>query len=485
MKKLFLILFSVLFFSITTKATKLIIGTGSGSVSKTTMGTLVAGDTLAILAGSYSGGIQLGSALHDLTIINSGGVVTSTATLDLGASGGTTMQNIHFSGTGVNGTTYGFIFDATGVYGSGQVGFTSNSGIYFTAQHYIGIRVDHVWFKSILANCFDLQGIIPTYDGTTASFALYKGTFSYCRADNSLEFYQGNYKSGNLGLSDSVDISYNIINQTSGNGLTVNTELTNYNIHHNQVLYSGYNAQTNDVGIFSMLGFGQIHHNYVKGGRGWLARLVSCGFKGNPVATCYGYNNVKIATNTYGVFDCRADSVNFFAPISSFFQHGNFVIVNNSFGNETANDANGTGTGNGYNTPVALFYHMDNGSTGVVKNNIGFNSVIGSPGGYICVSFASDQNGNGLGFSQIDTSNNRYYTASTILSVLSDTSANCAVLAGAPLLGAGVNFSFVTTDFLDRTRPNPPSIGAEEFSAAPACPCLLFTKPKKFVKSIN
>ncbi|MBS1669156.1 MAG: hypothetical protein JST58_17405, partial [Bacteroidetes bacterium] len=52
-----------------TYANTVIIGTGSGALSKTSMGTLQAGDTLAITAGTYSGGATFAN-LHDITIIN-------------------------------------------------------------------------------------------------------------------------------------------------------------------------------------------------------------------------------------------------------------------------------------------------------------------------------------------------------------------------------------------------------------------------------
>ena len=88
---------------------------------------------------------------------------------------------------------------------------------------------------------------------------------------------------------------------------------------------------------------GQIHHNYMKGGRGWLARISGCSFKPN-VSTFWGYNNIKIGSTTYGMFDMRTDT-SWFAPTSNYFQHCNFNVVNNTFGNLTANDGNGTGTG--------------------------------------------------------------------------------------------------------------------------------------------
>ncbi len=449
-----ILLIFTLCIAVSANANIILKGSGKGSVSVTSMKGIKAGDTIGIRAGSYSGGGQFGG-LNNITIINYGGVVTFTAPVDFGAHDAD-MNNIKWCGTGFSGNEYGFVFDASGTYGLGLVGYTTNGGFIFTARHYSYIRFNHIWFKGITANAFDLSGNLPTYDGTTVSLGLYKATFSYCRTDNTGEFYQGPYKTPNFGFADSIDISNNVFNQTSGNGMTVNSEMTNFNIHDNQILYSGYNAQPNDVGVFSLTGFGQIHHNYMKGGRGWLARISGCSFKPN-ISTFWGYNNIKIGSTTYGMFDMRTDT-SWFAPTSNYFQHCNFNVVNNTFGNLTANDGNGTGTGNNYNTPAALFYILDGGATATVKNNLGFNSIAGNSGGYVCVSFAP------TGFSQIDTSNNIYFPASDILDVLSDTNANCEVKSESPIISAGIALSNITTDYSARARANPPDIGAQEYT---------------------
>lgn len=460
MNKLFTIISLIFCFS--ASANTLVIGTGSGSVSKTSMSGLSAGDTLGITAGTYSGGGAFGN-LNNITIINYGGIVTFTASVDWGVSG-SAMPNVTWTGVG-GGAQYGFIFDATGTYGAGPVGYTTNSGFVFSASNYTLLRMNHIWFKHISSNCFDVSGgNQPTYNGTTGSFRIYQSTFSYCRADNCLEFWQGSYAGFNKGFIDSIDISNNIINQTSGNGLTVNTEATNFNIHDNQILYTGYNTLTNDVGVFSMAGFGQVHHNYMKGGRGHLARIAGASFKGGPVGTFYGYDNIKLGTTTYGMFDLRTDSLNFFAPLSNFFQHCNFQVVHNTAGNLTANDDNGTGSGNGFNTPVALFYVLDGGATGVAKDNLAFNTVFGNSGGNVVISFASS------GFAQVDTSNNRYFIPSLILNALSDTSAQCAVKTGASIIGQGLVFANVPVDYTYYSFSSPPTIGSREYQS-PAVVC--------------
>lgn len=442
------------------------IGSGSGTLSITSMSGYSNGDTLSITPGTYGGGCAL-SNIHDVVITNApSGVVTFTASCDLGQKTAT-FNNVTWTGTGSPTNTYGFIFDATGTFGDGPVGYTTHSGIVMSASHYQGLRINHIWFKSIVANCFDWSvDNTPTYVNTTASLKMYQTTFSYCRMDNSLQFMQSSYKGKDASFVDSIDISYNILNQTTGNGLQINIEATNYNIHHNQILYTGYNNQVGDVGAIDVLGFGQVHHNYMKGGRGYIARMIGCSLK-PTVSTCYAYSNIKLGTTNYGGFDQRSDSLNFFAPQSEFFMHCNFQTVNNTIGNLTSIDNNGAGPTNGYNTPVSLFYVMDGGSTGLVKNNLVFNNVSGASGGNVAISFAA------AGFANIDTSNNRYYPASGILSVLTDSNVNCGVKSGANIIGAGVHTSYATTSYTDFTFANPPPIGGEEAQSVLTSPTLV------------
>lgn len=466
MKKLFTI---ALFFlsAVSAKATNMTIGTGSGSLIQNSMGTMVSGDTLFLNAGTYTGGGQF-SNIHDITIINKGGVVTIKGTVDWGNQTNS-LNNITVTGTG-GGLTNAIIFDATGSYSNGPLGYTTNSGFAFTAQHYVHNRFYYIWFKGIGANCFDLSGYLPTYDGTTGSYKIYQSSFDHCRMDNSLEFYQGPYIGPNLGFADSIDIGYNLFNQTSGNGMQMNTQMTNGHIHDNQILYSGLNTQTDDVGVFVISGFVQLDHNYMKGGRGYLMRNFGYSYIGTP-ATVLCFDNIKIATTTYGMFDLRTDSS--FYNTSGFLAHCDFTIINNTEGNLSANDP--SGGGNNYNTPVALFYVLSGGAHGICKNNLAFNVIPGNSGGYVCISFV------GVNFQQIDTSNNRYFTAPTILNALSDTTAQCAVKTGSSLIGQGLHFASVTTDYVYFPFSNPPTIGAREYqSAAVICNAgsnQSFTKP--------
>ena len=89
-------------------ATDHVIGTGSGTVSQTSMTGLSSGDRLLITPGTYSGANF--SNLTNITILNNNGLVTFT-----GGWTFTNNKNITVSGTGSSTITYGFV--ATGLTG--------------------------------------------------------------------------------------------------------------------------------------------------------------------------------------------------------------------------------------------------------------------------------------------------------------------------------------------------------------------------------
>ena len=170
MKKILKVLV-ILFFSVLikekVKANTVIIGTGSGSITQNSMGSLNAGDTLAITAGTYSGGASFGN-IHDITIINYGGVVTFTGQIYWGAgySGGTYLYNVNFVGTGTS-AFYGFVFS-----GISNTVFRCFLSTTTTGQFY-GNRFQRLWFKNNAGNpCFDLFNTTLVWDGTSSTFLM-------------------------------------------------------------------------------------------------------------------------------------------------------------------------------------------------------------------------------------------------------------------------------------------------------------------------
>jgi hypothetical protein len=415
------------------------LGTGSGSVSQTTMTGLNAGDTLAITPGTYSGGGNF-SNLHDLTIINNGGVVNFTGTV---IWGGNTMHNIKWTGVGFAGAFYGFVFNtATGIYG--QTGHTDST------------RFDHLDFENASNAAIDFgdSNFGITYNGSSATFKMHCMTFSDLKVFNSSLFLISGYNdpiAANNNICDSIDMHNIIIQDLQGPGQQVRGSFTHFNMYKWYITYSGTNTLVGDQGILYINGNGSIHDNYMHGGRGYLARIVSFSLKPLQDSVLF-YNNILLSTTHYGGLDIRCDSTDIPWRTSPFLNPiKNVYVVNNTIGNKW---------NQGFVVPVVVQYQMHNNNMLYCKNNLSFAAdpnVTNLPADGILVDF---NQGNG----KIDTSNNRYFSAAAILNYLQDTLATCRPKSNSALNGAGVPHNFIITDFYDKIRPTPPSIGAVEYA---------------------
>ncbi len=420
-------------------AKKVILGTGSGSVSQTSMTGLTAGDTLAITPGTYSGGGTF-SNLRDLTIINNGGVVTFTGTV---IWGGSTMHNIKWTGVGYTGAFYGFVFNtATAFYGQ--------------SSHTDSTRFDHLDFENASSAAFDFgdsnYGI--TFNGSSASYKMHCMTFSDLKVFNSSLFIITGYNDPTAAannLCDSIDMHNIIIQDLQGPGQQVRGTMTHFNMYNWTITYSGTNTLVGDQGVLYINGNGSIHHNYMHGGRGYLARIVSFSMKPLQDSTLF-YNNIILSTTHYGGLDIRCDSVDIPWRNSAYLNPiKNVYVVNNTIGNKWNQN---------FVVPVVVQYQMHNNNILYCKNNLSFAAdpnVTNLPQDGILVDY---NQGNG----KVDTSNNKYFSAAAILSYLQDTLATCRPKAVSVLNGAGVPYNFIATDYYGKIRPTPPSIGAVEYA---------------------
>ena len=437
--RMFSLFFFVLFFT-HVNAKKVVLGSGSGAITQTSMTGLISGDTLAITPGTYSGGGTF-SNLHDITIINNGGVVIFTGTV---IWGGNTMHNIKWTGVGFTGAFYGFVFNtATGIYGQ--------------ANHTDSTRFDHLDFENASGAAFDFgdSNYGVTYNGSSASLKMHCMTFSDIKVFNSSFFIITGYNdpgSANNNICDSVDMHNIVIQDLQGPGQQVRGNMTHFNMYNWNITYSGINNQTGDHGIIYVSGNGSIHHNYMHGGRGYLARIV--GFSLKPLQdSVLFYNNIILSTTHYGGFDIRCDNADvpwktsiYFNPIK------NVYAVNNTIGNKW---------NQGFVVPVVVQYQMQNNNILYCKNNLSFAAdpnVTNLPDEGILVDY-NMATGN-----KVDTSNNRYFSATAILSYLQDTLATNRPKSTSSLNGGGLPFNFLVTDFYNKIRPTSPSIGAVEYA---------------------
>lgn len=433
------LLFSIFLFS-AANAKKVIIGSGSGSVSQTSMTGLNAGDTIAIKPGTYAGGGQF-SNLRDLTIINNGGIVNFTGTV---IWGGNTMHNMKWTGVGYTGAFYGFVFN-------------TSRAIYGQASHTDSTRFDHLDFENASIAAFDFgdSNYGATYNGNSATFKMHCMTFSDIKVFNSTFFLITGYNNPadvNNNICDSVDMHNIIIKDLQGPGQQVRGSITHFNVYNWNITYSGTNNQTGDQGILYLSGNGSIHHNYMHGGRGYLARIV--GFSIKPLQdSVLFYNNIILSTTQYGGFDIRCDNSDVPWKTSKYFNPiKNVYAVNNTVGNKW---------NQGFVVPVVVQYQMQNNNILYCKNNLSFAAdpnISNLPDEGILVDY-NMATGN-----IVDTSNNRYFSAVDILNYLQDTLATSRPKSTSSLNNGGLPFNFVNTDFYNKIRPASPSIGAVEYA---------------------
>ena len=440
-------LFKTLFFSISlifclftnVNAKTKLLGNGSGSVSQTSMTGLNAGDTIAIMPGTYSGGGNF-SDLHDITIINNGGVVNFTGTV---IWGGNTMHNIKWTGVGYSGAFFGFVFN-------------TSTAFYGEAYHTDSTRFDHLDFENASSAAFDFgdQNFGITFNGNSATYKMHCMTFSDIKVYYSSLFIITGYNdpTGTLNnLCDSIDMHNIIIQNLQGAGQQVRGNMTHFNMYNWNITYSGINSQIGDQGILYLVGNGSIHNNYMHGGRGYLARIVAFSMKPLQDSVLF-YDNIILSTTHYGGFDIRCDSTDIPWSTSTFLNPiKNVYVINNTIGNKW---------NQGFVVPVVVQYQMHNNNILYCKNNLSFAAdpnVSGLPDAGIIVDY-------NVGNGKIDTSNNKYYSAAEILSYLQDTLATCRPKASSVLNGGGLPYKFLLTDFYGKLRPNPPAIGAVEYA---------------------
>jgi len=398
-------------------------GTGSGSFNLTSMAGINPGDTVFIAAGTYTGG-SFGN-IHDITIMNYGGVVTFTGQLQWG-NNSQYLYNVTLSGSGSPFYKYGFRFQGINTYAF-NFGLSSSA-----ATGFYGNRFYYLDFENVSGEAFKIGYYRPVYNGTWQKLALYKSSFAYLKLNKTYALIDmPSHMSGDLWICDSVDIHDNIINQSTTNGYQINGSCMRFNIYNNICTYSGYNSQTGDVGFAVVQGNGQFHNNKIYGGRGYFMRLIAMSFASDSVISdSYIYSNIKLGTSCYGGVDVRGSLADF-GSSNTKLTYGNTHIMNNTIGNLTADD--------NYSTDIAICY--PNLGKVYVYNNLAFNTYAAGNDDHTIDDFSS---GNG-GTAPIRGAN-VYYPANIILNHLVDTII-CMPKKGDTLLNSGIPNVGAATDF--------------------------------------
>jgi Protein of unknown function (DUF1533) len=438
MRKIITIILLAIAFKASAKT--VVIGSGSGTVSQTSMTGLSVGDILMIKKGTYSGATF--SNIHDVTIINdTTGTVTFTGQFVIGSS----IYNLTIFGNGYSGAFYGFQF--------GTPGSTfSNIAISLQGGNTRGLRIYNCEFWNVQNTIVDGSGYGVTYTGDTSTLKLYRASFDHWKMHSCDVLYQGSFGTANQFLvpTDSFAITNMIIDTLYSNGTVINNNGGYRMLIHDWTVDATCLNPSGDVGMIVDFGNGNFYNLYKHGGRGYTARIWGCGLNGPGVVNIY--NCIDLASNAYGFADVRVDTTQLTASKTIPAIWGaDFHVFNNTSGNKI--DVNG------YVCPVViagtwLSYKME------IRNNIGFNNQYGAN---------PIINNNSSGQTMTDTSNNYYFSAAQSLLVFTDT-ASCLLKSGSPMISAGYNPPLSSAGANGVAWGNPPGVGANAYASGALTP---------------
>ena len=414
-----------------------VLGTGSGSLTKMDMSGLQPGDTIGIRAGTY-GYSRFGNLSH-ITIINYGGqVIFKTDPVEFSNN-----DHVSFSGTGKPGLTYGFYF----------LGQEKNAIV--TTGHHEACTWSNIEFR----DCTGGNGVINPQDAMLQFDGVQNNTKEYylCRFLHlhlvHCSSFMGNYKGPLLNVQDSCEYGYIVVDSATGPSQISANSFYRANIHHWQLNGSMDHPDT-DLGVFVITGNTQIHHCMRKGYQwGWFVRLTQLSL--DDARDSYIYNNIDVGSIAYGFVDFRVaqSSTGTLPPVA-----GNLHVYNNTVGNYKNQ--------NNYVTPVLLNYGTGQYYAEVI-NNLRFNSRNAPAGGQAdtinVVDYSAEK--------RVRNSHNLYFRDPIRSAVLKDT-LNCFLESGSPAIDGGVTVPFVKNDFDGAARPRGAAydIGARESSEARLLP---------------
>ena len=441
MKHLFIL--SLVLFSLGAKATDHVIGSGSGTVSQTSMSGLTSGDRLLITPGTYSGADF--ENLTNITIINNNGLVTFT--------GGWTFlnnKNVTVSGTGSATITYGFV--ATGLTGD-----LVNMG----SGNYYGIRFYNWEFFNCAGAIWDYADNGATFSpNDTTTFKLFKCSLANIRTHNCNLITQGYFGTTKplIDVIDSVSFFNIIIDSTSSTsgqmfalGSAFLCDLHDFNIYGKLTDSVG-----GDVGVIIINGNAKIHNIYRYKGRGYIARiwnvgLIKDGQGGKSNKPSSFYNNIDLAHTDYGTLDTRNDN--------TYYDTTNSIAQSDSVYNNTSGNLYSIS----YTCPLMIIGSQYNGAQTYFYNNVQFNATTYLGPNEIPIMIDNS----GGTWNTSDSAGNRIYSAANALNAFSDTAAHCYPINGRELTTAYSSVVMANPDIWGNTGNR---IGAAAYPGALATP---------------
>lgn len=437
---------SIFLFSIQADAKTVSIGTGSGSLSVTSMNGLhlAAGDTISIATGTYDGATF--TNLNNVTIIPAAGGVIFNGPIAIGND-----ISVIFDGTVLTGANYpyGFTFSNFSIgYGAFEPASAAwNSPSYGNTQNCIikGIQVLDTGGPIV-----DATGNVLTYTGTPATCIYYNLTVDTAMETGASTVYAGTYALNNSYQNITIGTTFrNIvcINDGTGNSTKVRGNSVYQMVCDTWSITGPTLANTGDAGVFGIVGNITLKNIYRNGGWGWLLRVFNCSL-GTPSTTSI-YNCIDINNVSYGTIDTRVDGADI-NPSAAIPIVGNDVMIANLTSGNHQNATN-------YTTVLCLDYGNSDGATPPTTYTT---SIIN------CLAFNNPGNGSSslYGDGDIDIpktivkSNNKDIVGALPAGYVTDTYKFYPTSSS--LIGKGMTQAITATDIYGTSRGSSYDIGA-------------------------
>lgn len=421
-------------------ATTHLVGTGSGSVSVTSMSGFSQGDTLLIKTGTYTGG-TFDNLLH-ITIRPQVGMSYFTGQVEF---------------------RYNSFVDWGYVTWSGYTGYALDARS-FTGLNVNNCLLHNMTFLNLNSNIILAHGNFYYTSGDTSTYAWYKVTLDSLYAYGCGELVEGSFgtPSDNSGVPPDVFCLTTITrykneatSATSEEGTQVRGIMYQCNFHDWAITSTTQRNASGDVGLIYGYVSGKFYNIYKWGGPGYIIRAFPTAEVSHPDSINI-YNCAKIFSTDYGLATVQ------FAAADTFAGKTTNVLAVNIYNNTLINAA----TSITYWCQVAVL-----GTRGTaryqVRNNVGANIMTtGKPDKIVY------NQGESWPTESSDTSNNQYYSyaalgnldsvSTTIVNSLGSFGKYSPTPSSVDLVGKGIHNSMDLIDYFGIGRPNPPSLGYAE-----------------------